>query len=1736
MHIKIRAKKSTIKLGLFMLPVLVVAAIVSNGLNRVSANFPSAYVDGNLYVVTDGTATVANDATSWNGNGNGANNPGETNAGTDSSTTNGYIKGQDIVTYRVSTNLNGADSSNVTFTVTLDNAAWQSLPDVCIAPSFGPARTPVSSISPDKKTIVCNLGIKQQGTAAVVDVSAKADVTANDTKITATLVTTGGGAYTSAPTVTNDKVIVTGAPKVDLIKDSPTVVNSDGSLNYNPAVKRFKCYDPATNTIAAENTITTPTTPWAWTYNCPTPGYVSGDVLIYNIKLVHQPGSEKLSAAAINLSLQDIMTTTGMISGASESKLISCATVAPTTGTISCGTLPAALVYNGSTTIPMTITGATDNGSGTVANYELQYFLPHDDVAFVPAITNAFNSIDDVTTPNGDLRSLLSISGVSNFGGVAEPGGLTPTNPLDNNSEQLNDQKIAPGTICVSKTNSTPDEQYGFGNCVPSNSQKTNSEYVIGPNLQANTKVFTNWYPTYAGEKYEYCDISNPSQFFFTGKHRTTMTNYEGDPYIGYSNNLSTHNAPWFNGTVAKAWNYNSPLSSSLYNTDTVPVTKNAQDLETILSQTYIDYSTDTVTGTTTCANINWSSPGSITVPFTAERINSVPDSNYTAYRIRSTSTIKVAALYIGAVVNVKGTPSLNPASTPYVANYASYKQFADNPASPWVNAVAAPTTTAPDRVAFKGDFLRDYWKTVAGQVTLTKAVSSQVANAGDVLTYTLKPAFIGAATDSIVVNDVFDSAKMEYVYGSISCGGCTPVVGASNLTFNFPSVVAGGTMPTITYQLKVKANVFNADILNTATATAGNPLNNGDSLKLDGSSASSQQRTAAQTVLVRSPGSFQIRKAVNEPIKEVETQFAYSLIMNNLSASPIGSQEYIDVFPFVGDGTGIENRIAPSAFNGTLALLNAASIAAAGGTNIQYATAAPNTIPQDPRCSQNNPTATWPIDGRPVLSASSTGQDAVDYTQYCEPTASAVITWTAVSGTTVPANATAIRWTMPALPANTSRTIDLTFDHFNNRGGDIYTNSFSSRAKGVKAVGDPVDMLEDLLPVVSNDVSVTVVEGTISGYLWYDANSNSTPTNTETETELPAGTQLTLYAGDCTTPIDSDPSTPGVQPYTTVTGDDPSTVAVETGYYIFNGLKSGDYCVKVTPVSPTTLASFGVNTFDISGPFDSVSSVVKLFGPLNPDTATINPATGVAYTAKDYTDVTDRPQVNFSYSPRFSIGNRVFLDNGVGGGTLNNGIKDGTEPGIDGVTLTLLDSAGAVYDNDSGTPGVQAYTVTTASGGYYRFDNLPAGDYIVQINPSNFTPVTGVLAAYNSSTPDEVNPNTGIIDSNDNGIGVNSSPTNGIRSGVVNLASASTPQESTGETDLSPTDNTISDSSADLKVDFGFTPIVYTVGDKVYLDLNNNGAYDTADFGVAGATLTLVSPGPDGDYTLTADNLTFTTTTNATGDYLFTNLPYYAEWKVTVTMPAALSTVPNTVDPDSTTPGVGNNMSFAKFPDPKVNSNLIQDFGYYSPADTDRDRILDILEFALPANDRDRDGIPDALDYDPQGYIYDSETGDIIPGGKVSASCDQGATITYIQDGANGEYYWYANIPTGVSTNCTMTIQYPPNYEADPTCPATTTAQDPTGGPVGGVFNGNGRVGTTNKLSGKNCTPWYKTFVLSNGDPFIFSNNIPLRKIKPLTKTGNGIVTASFMGAAVIGSGLGVVLSNRRRSAKMTR
>ncbi|MCA9296123.1 MAG: choice-of-anchor E domain-containing protein, partial [Phycisphaerales bacterium] len=169
-------------------------------------------------------------------------------------------------------------------------------------------------------------------------------------------------------------------------------------------------------------------------------------------------------------------------------------------------------------------------------------------------------------------------------------------------------------------------------------------------------------------------------------------------------------------------------------------------------------------------------------------------------------------------------------------------------------------------------------------------------------------------------------------------------------------------------------------------------------------------------------------------------------------------------------------------------------------------------------------------------------------------------------------------------------------------------------------------------------------------------------------------------------------------------------------------------------------------------------------------------------------------------------IGDFVWSD------TNGNGIQDGGEPGIPGVTVNLLDAG-----------MVQIATTMTDGLGAYLFSGLDAGSYTVQfVNPSPATLVESPALQGGDTA----------LDSNCVG---------GLA--AVTLA---TP------------------NSTDLTIDCGLVPLAGQIGDFVWSDTNGNGIQDGGELGIPGVTVNLLDAGMV---------QIATTMTDGAGAYLFSGL-----------------------------------------------------------------------------------------------------------------------------------------------------------------------------------------------------------------------------------------------------------------------
>jgi len=189
----------------------------------------------------------------------------------------------------------------------------------------------------------------------------------------------------------------------------------------------------------------------------------------------------------------------------------------------------------------------------------------------------------------------------------------------------------------------------------------------------------------------------------------------------------------------------------------------------------------------------------------------------------------------------------------------------------------------------------------------------------------------------------------------------------------------------------------------------------------------------------------------------------------------------------------------------------------------------------------------------------------------------------------------------------------------------------------------------------------------------------------------------------------------------------------------------------------------------------------------------------------------------DFGYLELATIGDFVWNDED------GDGIQGAVESGVPGVTVTLWTAA------DDGQPGNEIGSVQSGPDGEYLFDRIdPREDYVVQVTLPDGWILTEVTAGEDPTVDSNINPNTGLSE-------------------VLRLDA--------GELNLT--------------IDIGVLRAPASIGDVVWMDLNENGVQDTDENPIPNATLNLWTVNEDGS---PKDQIA-TDTTDENGLYLFVGL-----------------------------------------------------------------------------------------------------------------------------------------------------------------------------------------------------------------------------------------------------------------------
>ncbi|MBI3650072.1 MAG: hypothetical protein HY231_03400 [Acidobacteria bacterium] len=269
------------------------------------------------------------------------------------------------------------------------------------------------------------------------------------------------------------------------------------------------------------------------------------------------------------------------------------------------------------------------------------------------------------------------------------------------------------------------------------------------------------------------------------------------------------------------------------------------------------------------------------------------------------------------------------------------------------------------------------------------------------------------------------------------------------------------------------------------------------------------------------------------------------------------------------------------------------------------------------------------------------------------------------------------------------------------------------------------------------------------------------------------------------------------------------TTTAGSAGYYRFDNLVAGTYKVRIPAANFTgagALVGYQNSANSISGTdlrdngVDPASNNPSTAGVLSASLVVGNGAFPIS--EPDVTasgagahaaigDGRDNLTVDFGFF-NVVLGNLIFVD------ANSNGTFDGIDTPLSGATVRLYQADGTtevpvgpdgILGTTDDTTGV-TNQLTTTSTGLYQFSGLPAGSYVVKVNPgSGYRSTADVV---NTGNP---NSNT---DSDDNGVG---SATGQVSSAVNASAIALTPGSE-------PTVDNNTGKTTNFTLDFGFNSV----------------------------------------------------------------------------------------------------------------------------------------------------------------------------------------------------------------------------------------------------------------------------------------------------------------------------------------
>ena len=512
-------------------------------------------------------------------------------------------------------------------------------------------------------------------------------------------------------------------------------------------------------------------------------------------------------------------------------------------------------------------------------------------------------------------------------------------------------------------------------------------------------------------------------------------------------------------------------------------------------------------------------------------------------------------------------------------------------------------------------------------ELSVTKAGPGRV-NAASTIPYTLTVANAGPSPATSVV--VTDALPANVTFLSATGGGTTNSLGA----VFWPTIPALTNGASTNLSVTVLAPVGGVV---TNTATVGSPVPD---------PTPGNNTSAPVITLVNAQADLSVTKAGPGSVNAANN-ITYTLTVANAGPSPATSVVVTDALPanvtFISaTGGGTTNSLGavywptiPALTNGASTNLSVTVLAPVGGAVTNTATVGSPVPDPTPGNNTSAPVITL-INAQADLAVSKTGPASVivgsnviytiTLTNMGPSTASGVVvtdslpanvTFVSASGGGTVNGSGAVSWpAIASLPNGGSATFTVTTTA--NSIGTI-TNRVSCGAA-----------TPDQNPSNNNGTSpaaivITTVNGfNVLGYVYNDANKNSAKDNGE------SGTGLTLF-------------TKLIGAVTNVASVDPAT-----GAYTFTNVPPGTYTIVVSTNNSLAnlTASIPTGWIGTEAPNQTRLNVVVL----------------------DF----NLPNQNFGLYSGARLSGTVFVDNGTGGGNANDGVRNGAEAGLPGITVKL--------------------------------------------------------------------------------------------------------------------------------------------------------------------------------------------------------------------------------------------------------------------------------------------------------------------------------------------------------------------------------------------------------------------------------------------------------------------------------